>query len=310
MRLVFLGSPDFSVPSLEALAAHYKVVGVVTQPDRPAGRGRRMTSPPVRLAAHRLGIPVLQPARLSAPEALAALREWAPDLIVVAAFGQLLRSPVLDLPRHGCLNIHASLLPRWRGASPIQAAILAGDAETGVSLMKMNQGLDTGPLLASRSVTLAPDETGGSLSLRLASLGASLLLETLPGYVSGSVVPIPQDESRATSAPRLRKADGALSPAASALHLARMVRAFDPWPGTHIQWEGVRLAVLSAHTAQAGGPFRPGQVVATAGSPGMVTIDGLLVLDRVQPEGKKPMSGAAFLRGSPTFLGATLDAGA
>jgi methionyl-tRNA formyltransferase len=228
---------------------------------------------------------------------------------VVAAFGQLLRSPVLDLPRHGCLNIHASLLPRWRGASPIQAAILAGDAETGVSLMKMNQGLDTGPLLASRSVTLAPDETGGSLSLRLASLGASLLLETLPGYVSGSVVPIPQDESRATSAPRLRKADGALSPAASALHLARMVRAFDPWPGTHIQWEGVRLAVLSAHTAQAGGPFRPGQVVATAGSPGMVTIDGLLVLDRVQPEGKKPMSGAAFLRGSPTFLGATLDAG-
>ena len=215
MRLVFLGSPDFAVPSLQGLAAHYRIAGVVTQPDRPAGRGRRLRPPAVRLAAHRLSLPVLQAGRLSEPEALAAVRAWAPDLIVVVAFGQLLRPAILDLPRWGCLNLHASLLPRWRGASPVQAAILAGDPTSGVTVMRMDPGLDTGPILSQRAVPLSTTETGGSLSARLADLGAALLLETLPGYLSGSVQPSSQDHERATQAPLLRKSDGRLQPSAA-----------------------------------------------------------------------------------------------
>jgi len=307
MRIVFLGSPAFAVPSLEALAAHYRVVGVVTQPDRPAGRGRRLRPPAVRLAAHRLGLPILQPARLATPEALAAIRSWTPDLIVVAAFGQLLRTSLLDLPRLGCLNVHASLLPRWRGASPVQAAILAGDATTGVSLMRMDPGLDTGPLLAQRSVPIAPDDTGGSLASRLAELGAALLLETLPGYVSGSVQPTPQDDSHSTHAPLLRKTDGALSPTDPALVLARKVRAYDPWPGTYIEWQGRRLAVLAAHPAATDEPQPPGAAVPAGDRPAISTADGLLVLDRVQPVGKKPMPGEAFLRGNRDFLGSSIS---
>jgi len=307
MRIVFLGSPDFAVPSLEALAAHYSVVGVVTQPDRPAGRGRRLRPPAVRLAAHRLGLPILQPPHLATPEALAAIRSWTPDLIVVAAFGQLLRTSLLDLPRMGCLNVHASLLPRWRGASPVQAAILAGDSTTGVTLMRMDPGLDTGPLLAQRSIPIAPDDTGGSLAARLADLGAALLLETLPGYVAGSVQPTPQDDSRSTHAPLLRKAHGALSPTDPALLLARKVRAYDPWPGTYVEWQGRRLAVLAAHPAPSSEPQPPGAAVLAGDRPAITTIDGLLVLDRVQPVGKKPMPGEAFLRGNHDFLGSLIS---
>jgi methionyl-tRNA formyltransferase len=306
MRIVFLGSPDFAVPSLEALAAHYRVVGVVTQPDRPAGRGRRLRPPAVRLAAHRLGLPVVQPPRIATPEALGAIRSWTPDLIVVAAFGQLLRTSLLDLPRLGCLNVHASLLPRWRGASPVQAAILAGDATTGVTLMRMDAGLDTGPLLAQRSIPVAPDDTGGSLAARLAELGAALLLETLPGYVSGSVQPAPQDDSRSTHAPLLRKTDGALAPTDPAILLARKVRAYDPWPGTYVDCQGRRLAVIAAHAAPSSEPQPLGVAVLAGDRPAITTTDGLLVLDRVQPVGKKPMPGEAFLRGNRDFLGSTI----
>jgi methionyl-tRNA formyltransferase len=306
MRIVFLGSPDFAVPSLEALASHYHVIGVVTQPDRPAGRGRRLRPPAVRLAAHRLSLPVVQPPRLASPEALDAIRSWAPDLIVVAAFGQLLRTSLLDLPRLGCLNVHASLLPRWRGASPVQAAILAGDATTGVSLMRMDPGLDTGPLLAQRAIPIAPDDTGGSLAARLAELGAALLLETLPGYVSGSVQPTPQDDSRSTHAPLLSKADGALDPTDPAVLLARSVRAYDPWPGTYVDWQERRMAILAAHAAPALEHQPPGVAVLAGDRPAITTTDGLLVLDRVQPVGKKPMTGEAFLRGNRAFLGSTI----
>ncbi|HET7011340.1 MAG TPA: methionyl-tRNA formyltransferase [Anaerolineales bacterium] len=306
MRLVFLGSPEFAVPSLEALARHYDITGVVTQPDRPAGRGRQTRSPAVRVTAHRLGLPVLQPARISDPEALETISSWDPDLIVVAAFGQLLRPSILDLPRLGCLNIHASLLPRWRGASPIQAAILAGDRTSGVTIMKMDQGLDTGPLLSQRAVPLSPDETGGSLSTRLASLGASILLETLPGYLAGSVVPVAQDEKQATYAPRLRKSDGALDPAEPAERLARRVRAFHPWPGAYIDWDGGRLAVLAAHATTDDLPSSPGTLSVLEGDPVLATAQGTLHLDRVQPQGKKPMSGAAFLRGSRVFAGTSI----
>lgn len=306
MRIVFLGSPEFAVPSLEALAAHYSIVGVVTQPDRPAGRGRRLRPPAVRLAAHRLGLPIIQPPRLAAPESLSAIRAWAPDLIVVAAFGQILRTSLLDLPRLGCLNVHASLLPRWRGASPVQAAILAGDITTGVTLMKMDPGLDTGPVLAQRSIPIAPDDTGGSLAARLADVGAALLLETIPGYVAGSVLPTPQDESRTTHAPLLHKSLGALSPTDSAGLLTRKVRAYDPWPGTYIEWRGRRLAVLAAHQASASEAQPPGVAVLHGDHPAITTSDGLLVLDRVQPVGKKNMPGEAFLRGNSDFLGSLI----
>ena len=182
---VFMGSPDLALPILQALAAHYPIVGVVTQPDRPAGRGQALTPPPVKVLAEKLALPVIQPRRLREPEAMERLRSWAPELIVVAAFGQILRPEVLDLPRYGCINVHASLLPRWRGAAPIQAAILHGDADTGVTIMKMDPGVDTGPLLSQRSLPISPQDTAASLSEKLSALGAELLLETLPAYLKG-----------------------------------------------------------------------------------------------------------------------------
>src|SRR5215204_2317077 len=184
-KIVFMGSPDFSLPSLRALAQHYEVAGVITQPDRASGRGRELKSPPVKTFALELGIPIMQPEKLRALKAMEQLRAWAPDLIVVAAFGQILKKDVLELPRYGCINVHASLLPRWRGAAPINAAILAGDEETGVTLMQMDVGLDTGPMLSQRSIHLNREDTAGSVFETLSQLGASLLSETLPDYLSG-----------------------------------------------------------------------------------------------------------------------------
>ena len=175
-----MGSPDFALPSLRALAEGFEVAGVVTQPDRASGRGREIKMPPVKTLAQELGLPLIQPEKLRAPEAMDQLRAWAPDLIVVAAFGQILKKDVLDLPRYGCINVHASLLPRWRGAAPIHAAILAGDEETGVTIMQMNVGLDTGPMLAQRSIRLTSADTAGSVTQALSTLGADLLIETLP----------------------------------------------------------------------------------------------------------------------------------
>src|SRR5215213_7150034 len=186
-RVVFMGSPDFSLPTLQALAETYDVVGVVTQPDRLSGRGRALKAPPVKTLAMELGIPVMQPEKLRQPEVMEQLRAWNPDLIVVAAFGQILKKDVLDLPRFGCLNVHASLLPRWRGAAPINAAILYGDEETGVTIMQMDVGLDTGPMLAKQSLRLSADDTAGSVTEALSHLGARLLIETLSEYLSGNM---------------------------------------------------------------------------------------------------------------------------
>src|SRR5919108_4165338 len=191
-RVVFMGSPDFALPTLQALAEHYDVVGVVTQPDRASGRGRERKPPPVKTLALELGIPVMQPEKLRLPEAMEQLRLWDPDLIVVAAFGQILKKDVLDLPRFGCINVHASLLPRWRGAAPINAAILHGDEETGVTIMQMDVGLDTGPILVKRSIRLTRDDTAASVTERLSQFGAELLIETLPDYLSGKIIPLPQ----------------------------------------------------------------------------------------------------------------------
>jgi len=189
LRIVFMGSPDFAIPSLNVLAENYTVVGVVTQPDRPAGRGRDLTPPPVKVLAQQHGLPFIQPDKLRQPEALEQLRLWHPDLIVVAAFGQILRTEVLDLPKWGCLNVHASLLPCWRGAAPVQAAILHGDDQTGITLMRMDPGVDTGPIISQRALSILPQDTAGSLGKRLAVLGAELLIETLPAYLNGQIIP-------------------------------------------------------------------------------------------------------------------------
>jgi len=292
-----MGSPDFAVPTLEALARVYPLVGVVTQPDRPAGRGRTLVPPAVKEAALRLGIPVMQPEKLRLPEAMTQLQAWSPDLIVVAAFGQILRPAVLDLPHYGCLNVHGSLLPRGRGASPIQASILAGDQETGITIMKMNPGVDTGPILSQRLLPIAPDDTGGSLFARMAPLGAELLLETLPRYLNGELIPQPQSEEGATYAPMLKKEDGLLDFTRPAIDLERRVRAFNPWPGAYFDWNGASLKVHRAHIRAEKSPGA-GRRLIVEGHPALGTGKGILILEEVQPAGKKSMPGKAFLAGA------------
>jgi methionyl-tRNA formyltransferase len=294
-RIVFMGSPDFSLPSLHALAKNYEVVGVVTQPDRAAGRGRELKSPPVKTLALELGIPVIQPEKLKQPEAMEQLRAWAPDLIVVAAFGQILKKDVLELPRYGCINVHASLLPRWRGAAPINAAILHGDEETGVTIMQMDVGLDTGPMLTKRSIRLMPTDTAGSVFQAISTLGADLLLETLPRWIAGEIQPQVQDDALATYAPMMKKEEGKLDFTRDAHELERLIRAFNPWPGAFMDFNGTILKVHRAHVEQ--GNAEVGKRLIIQDQPAVGTRGELLILDEVQPAGKKTMSGKAFLAG-------------
>ena len=305
-RIVFMGSPDFALPTLRALANNYSVVGVVTQPDRPAGRGRTLSPPAVKIMADDLGLPVMQPKKLQEPGAMARLRQWEPNLIVVTAFGQILRAEVLELPTFGCINVHASLLPRWRGAAPIQAAILHGDPQTGVTIMKMDSGVDTGPLLSQRKIPILADETAGSLSPKLAQLGAELLIETLPSHLAGDLKPQPQS-NEATYAPMLKKKDGQLDFTQTAEELEHKVRAFNPWPGTFMPWKGGQLKIHNSRAAGVNGqqtatPTDSGIHTIYEGFPAVVTGKGILVLDQVQPAGKKPMPGEVFLRGARDWL--------
>jgi methionyl-tRNA formyltransferase len=292
-----MGSPEFSLPSLKSLNARYPVAGVVTQPNRPAGRGQTLTPPPVKVLADELGIPVIQPRRLREPEALAQLEAWAPDLIVVAAFGQILRQNVLDLPRFGCINVHGSYLPRWRGAAPIQAAILSGDEFTGVTIMRMDPGVDTGAMLARRAEPIREDDTAETLSQRLATLGAELLMETLSGYIEGRVQPEQQDEALATYAPMLKKEDGLLDFSQPANVLARKVRAYQPWPGAFTTWQGQMLKIGRAHAVE-GSDGQPGATRILGGLPAVACGEGTLVLDQLQPAGKRAMEGKVFLSGA------------
>ncbi len=292
-----MGSPDFALPTLRALADNFLVTGVVTQPDRPSGRGRKITPPPIKVLARDLRLPVIQPHRLSEPEAMEQLRDWQPDLIVVTAFGQILRPAVLDLPPHGCINVHASLLPRYRGASPIQAAILKGDSQTGVTIMRMDSGVDTGPILSQRAIPILLEDTAGSMSERLSQLGADLLVETLPAYLNGDLLPQAQDEGLATHAPMLKKEDGRLDFRYPAEELARRVRAFNPWPGAYTTWQGQRLKIHNAHAVDHPQP-ETGAVTVYQDMPALGTSSGLLVLDEIQPAGKKTMNGKVFLRGA------------
>jgi methionyl-tRNA formyltransferase len=293
---VFMGSPDFSLTTLRALHENYPVLGVVTQPDRAAGRGRELKPPPVKTLALELGIPIIQPEKLRQPEAMEQLRAWSPDVIVVAAFGQILRQEVLDLPPFGCINVHASLLPRWRGAAPINAAILHGDDETGVTIMKMDAGLDTGPILSQRAMRIEPDETAGSLFEKLSVLGASLLIDTLPGYLAGEIEPRSQPEEGMTYAPMMKKEEGRLDFSQPADELERKVRAFNPWPGTYFEWNGMLIKVHRA--SQSPGKKREGEYLVVDGLPAVGTSNGVLVLEEIQPAGKKPMDGKAFLAGA------------
>jgi methionyl-tRNA formyltransferase len=304
-RTIFLGSGTFALPILQALATHPAVVlvGVVAPPDRPAGRHGASTPVPVAAEGRRLGIPLLQPVRIRTPEATAAIRSLAPDLGVLADFGRIIPLEMLELPRHGILNIHPSLLPRHRGASPVPATILAGDRLAGVSVMLMDAGLDTGPVLAARSWPLSGTETAPVLEARAAVEGAGLLVDVLEPYLHGERVPVPQDDRGATVTPLLRRTDGLLDPARRSGELERQVRAYLPWPGSFVEVSTGRLAVLRAAVTPGGPGDRPGLLVADGDGLALVATDGRLKLLEVQPAGGRPMSGAAFRRGHPAILG-------
>jgi len=296
-KVVFMGSPDFALPSLRALSETYKIVGVVTQPDRPAGRGRELTSPPVKLLAQELNLPIIQPRRLREPDAMRQLCDWGPQLIVVAAFGQILQTEVLQLPENGCINVHASLLPRWRGAAPIQAAILYGDEYTGVTIMRMDEGIDTGPILSQRIIPISPDDNTATLSNSLAEIGAELLIETLYPYLHGELSPQPQPDTGVTYAPMLKKQDGELDFTQEAEELVNLIRAFNPWPGAFTRWKKTPMKIHKAHAIKFGSNI-PGLHKIINGFPGIETREGTLILDEVQPAGRRSMPGNIFLHGT------------
>ena len=309
-RVVFMGTPEFAVPSLAALlAAGYDLAGVFTRQDQPAGRGQRLEPSPVKAYALAQGLDIYQPRTLRTPEAQASLAALAPDVIVVAAYGLILPQAVLDLPLFGCVNVHGSILPRHRGAAPIAAAILAGDPEAGVSIMRMDAGVDTGPVLDTAAIPVASDDTAGSLTDKLARLGAELLVSILPRYLAGEIVPQPQPAAGATYAPRLEKEAGEIDWHAAAVSIERAVRAYRPWPSAYTTWNGQRLKVLRARVGPAaeGATADPGRVIAGGrGSAGVVTGDGVLWLEEVQLAGKRPMPVSAFLAGARGFVGARL----
>ncbi len=310
-RTVFMGTPEFAVPSLAALlAAGYDLAGVYTRADQPAGRGQRLAESPVKQLARGHGLSVYQPATLRAAAAQAELAALAPDLIVVAAYGLILPQEVLDLPRFGCINVHGSLLPRHRGAAPIAAAILAGDAEAGISIMLMDAGVDTGPVLSTAALPVAADDTTGTLTGKLAGLGAELLADTLPRWLAGQITPQPQPAEGANFAARIRKEEGQINWAEPAWRIERRVRAYQPWPGAYTHWNGQMLKVLRAGVGsqESGGRDQEvGMVVAgPGGRVGVVTGAGILWLLEVQLAGKRALPAAAFVAGARGFIGSSL----
>jgi len=305
-----MGTPYFGVPVLESLTeSGHSVVAIYTRPDRPAGRGRHSAPSPVKQAALARGIPVVEPQTLRDDAAVRELTEWAPDLVVVAAFAYLLPPAILSVPRHGCLNVHPSLLPQYRGPSPVATAILNGDLQTGVTIMQMDSGLDTGPIVGQAAVAINEDDTTESLTSLLAECGARLLVDTIAPWLAGRVTPRPQREDEATFSVRISAHDARLDWSLSASVLARQVRAYHPWPGSYTLWKGLRLKVVGARPLSLRLPHPTGAVVAMQppDSVGVVTDDGTLCLDRLQLEGKRAVPAEEFVRGHRDFVGSVLD---
>ena len=296
MRAVFIGTPDFAVPSLNRLVQRHEVVDVFTQPDRPAGRGRKLLAPPVKRQAEELGLPVCQPLRIREEEACQRLAEDAPDVIVVVGYGQMIPKSIRDLAPHGCVNVHSSLLPKYRGAAPVNWAIVRGERRTGVTTMKLARALDAGDILLARETEIGPHETASELNGRLAPIGAQLLIETLGGLEAGTLRPQPQDAAAATKAPLIRREDGLVDWTLPARAIYDRLRGFDPWPGIYSFFRGKRLRILSAlpHVQVA---IRPGHMLVADGQLWVGCGEGCLALDQVQLEGRKRVSAADFVRG-------------
>ncbi|MBF0178324.1 MAG: methionyl-tRNA formyltransferase [Magnetococcales bacterium] len=298
-RIVFMGTPDFAVPALRALLnSNIPVVGILTQPDKPVGRGLAVQASPVKRTGLEHAIPVFQPERLRSPGAVTTLKTWAPDLVVVVAYGQILSPEVLSMPARGCINVHASLLPRWRGAAPIQRALLAGDAQSGVTIMQMEAGLDTGPILRMRAEPITPTTTGGSLHDALAQSGADLLLETIRDMQTGKVSPQPQPDTGVTYAAKLTRADGLIDWRRRSVEVDRQIRALHPWPGAYTHLHGRVVKVLTCRPVARSEGGEPGKVVAIR-EDGLEVVcgEGNLVLTGLQTEGRRRMQGAEWARG-------------
>jgi methionyl-tRNA formyltransferase len=297
MKVVFFGSPEFAIPSLVSIHNEYDIVGVVTQPDRPAGRGKIITPSPVKVIAQNYSLPILQPNRLKDPGVVEQLISWNADVYIVAAFGQIFRKNILEIPRFGLINVHASLLPRWRGAAPIQAAIIAGDKVTGITIMKLDEGIDTGDLLSQQKVEIDPNETTGELSTRLSIMGADLLIKTLPDYFDGRISLVHQNEQDAIYAGMIHKEEAILDLNESADLLCRKVRAYQPWPVSRLELDGTNILI---HKAESLMSFRKpaGRKYVYKNLPAISTSEGLFILKVVQVPGKKPMDGKSFLQGN------------
>jgi methionyl-tRNA formyltransferase len=325
LRIIYMGTPQFAVPTLEALIhgsepgkvlpEGYELVTVITRPDKPSGRNQEIVYSPVKQVALAHGLPVWQPGSFKKRENQEALASYRADLLVVAAFGQILPQAVLDLPRYGTLNIHASLLPKYRGSSPISKAILQGERETGVTIMLLDAGIDTGPTLLKRTLNMATDETTASLTAKLADLGATALLEALPGWIQGQITPEPQEQTLASYTHMLKKDDGRIDWSLPAEILARKVHAYIPWPHAYTTWRGKQLKLLSAHPLPSTETEPPGKVFfeskpvagTTQKALRIATGHGSLLVDRVQMENKKAMSADEFIRGYGQIIGEILE---
>jgi len=306
-----MGTPDFAVPSLEALFdSGYEIVAVYTQPDKEAGRGHHVAASPIKELALSRGLKVVQPETLKDSNVVSYVASLSPDLIVVAAYGRIITSEILNLPEFGCLNVHPSLLPYYRGSSPVATAIMRGDEVTGVTIMLLDKGMDTGPILAQENVSISAEDTTGSLTAHLAQVGAQLLIKTLPEWLEGKITPQPQDETKASYTKTISKEDGELDWHLTALELWRRIKAFDPWPGCYTWWQGKRLKINQAVPLPGEKAGEVGRVVAlTQGAKapiGVETRDGILGLIRVQLEGKRVVSAGEFVRGQRNFVGSNL----
>lgn len=306
-RIVFMGTPEFAVPVLEALIkTSHPIVGVYTRPDKPAGRGGKIQLSPIKQLARARNLPIFQPTTLRQPAVVDELRALAPDVIIVAAYGLILPLDVLALPPRGCVNTHASLLPRHRGAAPIPAAILAGDSETGITLMQMDAGLDTGPILVQRALKISDEDTTGTLTAKLGSLAATLLIDSLPHILVGEITPQPQDHARATMVKTIRKEEGLIDWTQSAIEIWRRVRAFNPWPSAFTFWNGAQLKILSAYPSDHRTNAEPGRVVKLQNEIGVATENSTLILREIQLAGKRVMRIEEFVRGKKEFVGSIL----